>query len=222
MLGFQGEDWLAQRFLFLVPVVLSLTVHEFAHAWTAWKLGDHTAAAEGRLTLNPIPHIDPIGLLLPVMGVPFGWAKPVPINPARFSRTISMETGLILTAAAGPLSNIVIAVLATAGMAVLARVDPGAAGEGAVWSLLQTLVFLNVLLAVFNLLPLPPLDGSRIADGLMPDALRPAWDGLCQTGPLLLVAVLFAPLLFGVSLFAWPLEVAQGFLDELFLVLSSL
>jgi Zn-dependent protease len=221
VLGFEGDDWLARRLLFLVPVVLSLTVHEFAHAWTAWKLGDDTAAREGRLTLNPLPHIDPIGLLLPLMGVPFGWAKPVPINPARFSRSISMETGLVLTAAAGPLSNALVAVLATVVMALWARLAPGSALDGGLFGLLESLVFLNLLLAVFNLVPIPPLDGSRIADGLMPNALRPAWDAFSRIGPVALVALLFAPAFFGVSVFAWPLETARGFLDELFLLLSG-
>ena len=110
--------------LFLVPVVLSLTIHEFAHAWCAFQLGDDTAAREGRLTLNPVEHIDPVGLLLPLLGVPFGWAKPVPVNPARM-RT-SFETGVVLTAAAGPISNLLLAIAATLGLGGCARLDPRA------------------------------------------------------------------------------------------------
>src|SRR5579872_3573193 len=98
----------------LVPLVLSLTVHEWAHAYSAFRLGDDTAARMGRMTLNPIPHIDPIGtILLPMLGIPFGWAKPVPITPTRFRRDISMRAGIMITAAAGPLSNLVLAVLCT-------------------------------------------------------------------------------------------------------------
>ncbi len=219
MFGFEGDDWLAQRVLFLVPVILSLTVHEFAHAWTAWKLGDETAASQGRLTLNPLPHIDPVGLLLPLLGVPLGWAKPVPVNPARFSRTVSMETGLVLTAAAGPLSNLAIAIGATVGMALWMRIDPGA-GSSAVWPLLEMLVFLNLILAIFNLLPVPPLDGSRIADGLMPAALRPAWNAFAAVGPVAILAVIFLPSLFGVSLLAAPLGLAQTALQGLFQLLA--
>src|SRR5688572_26569558 len=98
--------------MMLIPLVLSLTVHEWAHAMSAYRLGDDTAAREGRLTLNPIVHIDPLGtLLLPLMGVPFGWAKPVPVVPTRFRRDVNMSTGMMITAAAGPFSNLVLAFL---------------------------------------------------------------------------------------------------------------
>src|SRR5574340_1315088 len=94
---------LQRGLMMLIPLVLSLSVHEFAHAWSAWKLGDDTADRMGRLTLNPIAHVDPIGtLLLPLLGVPFGWARPVPVNPARFRRNVNMNTGMAMTAAAGP------------------------------------------------------------------------------------------------------------------------
>jgi len=215
-----GEHWLAARVLLLVPVLLSLTVHEFAHAWTARRLGDDTAEREGRLTLNPLEHIDPAGLLLPLLGVPFGWAKPVPIDPSRFSRSVSQETGLILTAGAGPLSNLLLAVAATGGMALWTRVDPAAAGSG-LWSLLQLCVVLNLLLAVFNLLPVVPLDGSRIADGLMPRAWRPAWNAFAGLGPAPLLALLLVPLLFGVSLLHAPVAHLQSFLDALFQLIAG-
>ncbi len=217
-----GDGWLAARVLFLVPVLLSLTVHEFAHAWTARALGDDTAERAGRLTLNPLEHIDPVGLLLPLLGVPFGWAKPVPVDPARFSPGVSMETGLVLTAGAGPLSNGVIAILATVAMGLWARFDPAAAtAGGGSWAMLQSVAFLNLLLALFNLLPVPPLDGSRIADGLMPRSLRPAWETFSRLGPLALLAVLFLPALAGVSLLAWPLARAHALLDAIFALLAG-
>src|SRR5690349_16718202 len=100
------------RVMKLIPLVLSLSVHEWAHAYSAFRLGDDTAARQGRLTLNPIAHIDPLGtLVLPLLGIPFGWAKPVPVNAARFDRKVSMGTGTLITAAAGPFSNVVLAVL---------------------------------------------------------------------------------------------------------------
>src|SRR5512145_2668698 len=102
-----------------IPVQLSLSVHEWAHARVAFALGDDTAAREGRLTLNPIVHMDLLGTLIPLMGVPFGWAKPVPVNPARFRRTVPMRTGMMLTAAAGPLSNVALAILCFAVLALL-------------------------------------------------------------------------------------------------------
>ena len=217
-----GDDWLAARVLLLVPVVLSLTVHEFAHAWTARALGDDTAERAGRLTLNPLEHIDPVGLLLPLLGIPFGWAKPVPVDPARFSSGVSMEAGLVLTAGAGPLSNLLVAVVATVGMGLWARLDPTAAtATGAAWTMLRTIAFLNVLLALFNLLPVPPLDGSRIADGLMPRFLRPAWEAFSNVGPLALLAVLFLPMLAGVSPLAWPMARAHALLDGIFSLLAG-
>src|SRR5580698_8792478 len=113
---------LLQGIKYLIPLILSLTVHEWAHAYSAFRLGDDTAARQGRLTLNPIPHIDPFGTILcPLLGIPFGWAKPVPVNPVRFNREISMRAGMMITAAAGPLSNLVLAVLCSALAGLLGR-----------------------------------------------------------------------------------------------------
>lgn len=220
-MDFFGDAWLASRVLVLVPVVLSLAVHEFAHAWCAFQLGDDTAAREGRLTLNPIAHIDPVGLLLPLLGVPFGWAKPVPVNPARM-RGASLEAGIVLTAAAGPLSNVVLAVGATLAMGLWARLDAGAAAAGGpLWQLLEWLVLVNLLLAVFNLIPVPPLDGSRIVDGLCPAWLRPHWESFATLGPIALVALLVVPALLGVSLIAGPVAELRGFLDALYEVVAG-
>jgi Zn-dependent protease len=194
----------------LVPMILSLTVHEFAHAWSAFRLGDDTAASQGRLTLNPLPHIDLFGtILIPVLAVVsggfglIGWAKPVPISPHRFRRDISMRQGMIITAVAGPASNILLAFL-VAGVSMFVFSDlltelarsPGvgsrtfaflllgherfvgenaallaAAGFGGAKPiaalLLSRLFLMNIGLAIFNMLPVPPLDGSRL--------LPPAW-----------------------------------------------
>ena len=115
-------DLILNRAVGFIPVLLSLTVHEWAHAWTAWKLGDDTAKMLGRVSLNPIDHIDPVGtLLLPLLGVPFGWARPVPFNPVRFHSGINMSLGSMLVAAAGPISNLLMAVAGCAALAVLSR-----------------------------------------------------------------------------------------------------
>src|SRR5512142_2218234 len=115
----------------LIPLLLSLTVHEFAHAWSAARLGDDTGARAGRLTLNPLAHIDPIGtILLPLLGIPFGWARPVPVDPSRFRRTVKMRTGVMLTAAAGPLSNVILAVVCTVGYGLALRFMPEVALPG--------------------------------------------------------------------------------------------
>ncbi|MEZ4268825.1 MAG: site-2 protease family protein [Myxococcota bacterium] len=163
-------DLLRDLALVLVPMILSLSVHEFAHAATAAWLGDDTAASQGRYTLNPISHIDPIGtLLLPALlvmsgsGIFFGWAKPVPFNPVRFKRSIRMKHGILLTAVAGPISNLILAVLSAALLTVVS-------GNEAASALLQTMVVLNVALFFFNMLPVPPLDGSKVVYGLLPDS----------------------------------------------------
>jgi Zn-dependent protease len=206
------SNWFIERFLFWVPLLLSLTVHEWAHAASAKLLGEDTAQRMGRLTLNPMKHIDPIGtLILPLLGIPFGWAKPVPINPTRFRFNVSMDTGLLLTAAAGPASNLVLALLAVGALGISARLGPGLPPE--LLSMIETFTVLNVLLAFFNLLPIPPLDGSRIVDSFIPHSLRPAWDVLAEHSGIALVVLIFLPRLSGVDLFAVPHDWAMRLLD---------
>ena len=204
---------LLERVTLLIPLILSLTVHEFFHAWTAWKLGDDTAARMGRLTLNPIPHIDPIGtLLLPLLGIPFGWAKPVPVDVHRIRPSISMTTGNILISAAGPLSNIALALLSSVGYALLIRFAPDAARPGSGASeLLQIMILVNVALALFNLIPIPPLDGSHVAEALVPYRLRGAWETFARFSPFLLLGLIF----FGRGLLNGPRNFVVGLLEGL-------
>jgi Zn-dependent protease len=203
------SNWFADRFLFWVPLILSLTVHAWAHAASAKLLGDDTAERMGRLSLNPLDHIDPIGtLILPLLGIPFGWAKPVPINPSRFRSYVGMGVGLMLTAAAGPASNMCLALITAGAAAACTRILPGALPQTAL-SVVATFIALNVLLAFFNLLPVPPLDGSRIVDSFIPSRLRPAWDAFAQFSAVAIAALIFAPRLAGIDLFAWPYEWAM-------------
>jgi len=208
-----SETWLLDRLLIWIPLVLSLSIHEWAHAACANALGDDTAARQGRLTLNPLEHMDPVGsFLLPLLGIPFGWAKPVPIDFSRFR--CGADTGIVLTAAAGPLSNLALALVATLAGALcvgLGTVTPKAGS--AAWQLVHTTVLLNLLLACFNLLPIPPLDGSRVVDGLIPGGWRETWDAFARLSPLLLAAVLVVPVLAGGSLLAWPMAWASALLD---------
>ena len=200
-----AETFLAERLLILAPLWLCLTVHEWAHAWTAFQLGDDTAKHTGRMTLDPLAHVDPVGtLLLPMIGVPFGWAKPVPVNPNRFDPEVRLDLGLMTVALAGPVSNVI---LGAATLASLQTLDLfGVVLPPQAHGLLVWVIQLNVILAVFNLLPIPPLDGSRVADALMPERLRPAWDRFCGYGMYMLLGVILLPFLFRLSPFAALLE----------------
>lgn len=199
--------------LLFVPLILSLAVHEFAHAWSAHKLGDDTAARAGRLTLNPFVHADLIGtIIFPLLGVPFGWAKPVPVDPTRFRRGVKMGTGMAITASAGPLSNLILAVVVTTIFALLVRFAPELLQhDNGIRELLVTAIFLNVNLALFNLIPVPPLDGSRIVDGFMPFRLRPQWERLMALSPFLLIAVF----VFAGRIIAGPSNFVLGLLAQL-------
>jgi Zn-dependent protease len=172
-------------------LLISLTIHEAAHAWSADKLGDPTARMLGRVSLNPLVHIDWIGtVLLPIIaaasGLPLiGWAKPVPVNTSNLRNP---RRDFMIVAAAGPISNLLQAVAA----AVLLRAvfDP-AAGPNAVVSLLTSAVWINLLLAFFNLIPVPPLDGGNVVLGLMPPRLAMAYSGLRNYGFLILYLLMF-------------------------------
>jgi Zn-dependent protease len=157
-----------QELAVIVPVfLLALTIHEFAHGWIANRLGDPTARLLGRLTLNPLAHLDPIGTLA-IVFIHFGWAKPVPVDYRHLKRP---RRDMMLIAAAGPVSNLILAMAS----AFCFRMIPWqTAGPDWAWlvvplgSMLRAGVWVNVVLAVFNCLPIPPLDGSRIVSGLLP------------------------------------------------------
>jgi Zn-dependent protease len=183
-----------------VVLLFSLSFHESAHAWAALRMGDDTAAREGRISLNPLVHIDPIGtVLMPLLqflmsGMPLlAWAKPTPYNPANFRRGISLGRGHVIVAAAGPLSNLLLGVVFTFALFVVARSGLVAleGGDSVVLNLLATGIELNVLLMLFNLVPLPPLDGSKVASWGLPRSLGERYDSVVESfGPWLLLILL--------------------------------
>jgi Zn-dependent protease len=180
--------------LFLVALVVSISIHEAAHAWSAYELGDPTARNLGRLTLNPIVHFDPVGALMLVFmafaGWGIGWGKPVPVNP--FNLRTNPRVGMGLTSAAGPFSNLVLAALCAIPLRLWGL------GMPALLSLfLWVMVLTNVGLALFNLIPLPPLDGFNVAQGII-GTFRTRWayewgnrlDRIAVYGPILLMGLL--------------------------------
>lgn len=176
-----------ETFLLLAPVVLmSLAFHELAHALVAYKLGDPTAKDEGRITLNPIKHLDPLGTLMfavtsLVAGLPFGWAKPVPVRPGYFKHP---KEGMAIVAAAGPATNFVLALVC------LAIFQHGGL-EGEAEEVVRLAYLVNVVLGIFNLLPIPPLDGSRVVGVVMNDATYARWVRLDQYGMIAVLALFF-------------------------------
>ena len=164
------EAWLLAASVWVIPVLLAITLHEAAHGWAALRLGDDTAARLGRVTLNPLKHVHPVGtVLLPgamiALGAPFvfGFAKPVPVNPARLHNP---RRDMVLVALAGPGMNIVLACLSALLLHAAAILPPSVA---AWWRVTFTLgIAINLVLAIFNMLPVPPLDGGRVVHGLLP------------------------------------------------------
>ncbi len=174
-----------------ITLIIAFTVHECAHAWTANRLGDPTARYMGRLTLNPRPHIDPVGMILGLIAG-FGWAKPTPVNPRALR--YGPVAGMALVSIAGPLSNLGLALIFAAVWRLTGPVL-SVFGTGNMWipspvDLLYKLVFLNLLLMIFNLIPIPPLDGFSVLRALVPYTWAYRLQRLEPYGPMILIGVL--------------------------------
>ena len=180
--------------VWVLPVLLAVTLHEAAHGWAAWKLGDATARNMGRVTFNPLRHIDPFGtVLLPAMlllgsggSIMFGFAKPVPVN---FGALRNPRRDMILVAAAGPATNLMIALASAFGLH-LSGLFEGVVGNWLAYNLVNSM-WINILLAVFNMLPIPPLDGGRVAVGILPRFLAYPLSRLERAGFFIILAIIF-------------------------------
>jgi Zn-dependent protease len=186
---------------FVIAIILGITVHEFMHAYTAHRLGDDTARLLGRLSLNPMAHLDPFGTLLLVLAG-FGYGKPVPFNESRLRTTM----GVTFVALAGPLANLVLAALC----AIPLRFSSASLLGGAYEEILTAIVLWNCVLAIFNLVPIPPLDGANVVYGLLPPRQQYSWRTYQQYGPfLLLFILLLAPRVLSAVVFGPALALAR-------------
>lgn len=202
-------EWLIQ-----LPVLFfSVVIHEFCHGWVAHRHGDDTAEKAGRLTLNPIPHIDPFGtVFLPLLcfftGSPmFGWAKPVPVNPQRMGRPVR---DMMRVAFAGPGANVLIALTAAVMFKIVTVTGMFSAGFAA--TIKQALLFavtINLVLAFFNLIPIHPLDGSKVVAGLLPKGLRRLYSRHVPYGMFIILVLLMTHKLNAIVL--WPMRVVLAF-----------
>lgn len=169
---------------YCVIVLLAFPLHEFAHAWSAVRLGDSTPIRDGRLTLDPRAHIDPIGALILAVGS-FGWAKPVQFVPNNLRKAPSYKAGIVLVSLAGPAMNILLAILAAIPLRIAAL-----SLSLQIANILNTIVIINLFLALFNMIPLAPLDGSKVLWGVMPDAWMRAYEQIQQYSLLILILLI--------------------------------
>jgi Zn-dependent protease len=195
----------------IITLVIAFSVHEFAHAWTADQLGDDTPRRLGRLTLNPLAHLDVLGSLMLIFSG-FGWAKPVPINPYEIRRRT--PAGLMLVSAAGPFSNLILALIASIPFRAGFISPLSFVNETTFPSLstfLSDFIFINLILLFFNLIPLAPLDGEKVLSYFLPPAGQDALDQIRPYSPMILLALIFLlPMLINVDIFqyivGWPAQ----------------
>ena len=205
--GFSAE-LIGRLLIYMVVLVLAISVHEAAHAWMSWKFGDNTAYMLGRVTLNPISHTDPIGTLLipaaafligslggPLATIPLiGWGKPTPVNPRNWT---NYSTANVMVSIAGILANLILALIAFTAAKILilnGTFEPAAfisATNNPIAIIIGYMLTLNVSLAIFNLLPFPPLDGSKVLSTFLPASFQPVWELFEQYGFMILLVLMY-------------------------------
>lgn len=192
------DNFITQLIILAPPLLFALTIHEFAHGYIAARLGDPTARDAGRLTLNPLKHLDPLGTIA-FFFIKFGWAKPVPVNPSSFKNP---RKDMLWVALAGPASNLAVAIasaILTKGTWLLASILPYSTAVEAILvplnSMLIASVWINLVLCIFNFLPIPPLDGSRILMGLLPEHLAVSYMRVERFGFILILILAFSGIL---------------------------
>ncbi len=173
-----------------ITIMIAFTVHEFSHAYVAYKFGDHTAQKQGRLTINPIKHLDPFGTIL-IFIAGFGWARPVPVNRFFFKKP---RLAGILVSVAGPISNLLMAILAYVVLYGMAGAGLAGMFSDGLLAFFNVFIGLNLMLFVFNLLPFPPLDGYRIVEDLVPANIRPKLTQYESYGVLIFLILVITPL----------------------------
>ncbi len=191
-------DFLLQIIIQLPILLISLTIHEYSHGYVAYKLGDDTAKRAGRLTLNPISHIDPLGLIM-LFIARIGWAKPVPINPYNFN---DQKRDMAISAAAGPVSNFAFAIILSVIFNLIKKANPGFqffSGE-LIYFMFVYAIIINIALGLFNLIPVPPMDGSKILGGFLSDEAYYKYTAQEKRGAQILMIVLVVSFVFRLNI----------------------
>lgn len=217
--------WVFQKLAMIPAILIALTFHELSHGYVAYRLGDNTAKSQGRLSLNPIHHLDPIGTLC-LLFIGFGWAKPVPVNPYALHK--KPKTGMAWVAAAGPASNLCMALIG----GILLMFYMKLVGHGWLYQsgfgvalfvglFLIYFIQINIVLMIFNLIPIPPLDGSRIVSVFLPTSARYRYNLLERYGTLIMLVLCVFPI-GGTTVISWILNAPVQYLSGLIYSLAGL